>query len=246
MKTVALMLGLLSAAAQAQDRQGCTDVIEHTLRTARPPATGLGDVVAQHCKSWPPSAGRVSAAVMAFRSGAQPAEGEAWEVVVALLDARTSQPTHWRWTHVESDALTGINEYSFKLDTAAYQLTPQLRALGLRFYSSANGSRYAEAYWGDELTLFAPEGSSLRAVLGVATQAQAQVGREQESWQVAKLSLAMGSPGGSGWSDIVITDTGDKASHQPRRWTYRYDGTAYRLLANPAPFWASYCCALTW
>lgn len=236
---LALALGVMSAVAQAQNRQGCTDAIEQALRTAPPPSAKLGDLVAQHCKSWPPSGNRTLAAVMAFQS----TEGEGWEVVVALLDSRTSRSTHRRWTHVEPDSLTGIGPSSLRLDTAAYQLTPQLRALGLRFYSTAYGSNYAQARWGDELTLFVPDGNSLRQVLGVVTQAQQLIGDTADDWQFAKLSLAMGPPGPKGWSDIVVTDTADG---DRQRWTYRYDGKAYRSLAKPAPFWAEYCCALGW
>jgi hypothetical protein len=127
--------------------------------------------------------------------------------------------------------------------SAAYQLTPQLRALGLRFNSSALGSRYQNAYWSDELTLLVPEGDRLRAVLGVATHSRTQIDEANDDWQVAKLTLAMAAPGPKGWSDIVITNTADE--DRPR-WTYRYDGKAYKLLANPAPVWATYCCALSW
>ncbi|KQV86124.1 hypothetical protein [Pelomonas sp. Root1237] len=242
-KSLALALGTACALAQAQDRQGCSDAIEQALRAARPPAVGLGDLVSQHCKPWPPSVDRISAAVMGFRSNGKSPRGDAaWEVVVALLDARTLRPLHMRWTHVDSDALTGIDEYSFKLDTAAWQLTPQLRALGLRFHSSAYGSRYAEAYWGDELTLFVPDGAGLRAVMGTVTQARQQVASNGDNWQVAKLSLAMGRPGPAGWADIVVTEVG----RAPQRWTYRYDGKAYGLSTKQEPFWAHYCCALSW
>ncbi|MBW8847428.1 MAG: hypothetical protein JF607_20890 [Burkholderiales bacterium] len=181
---------------------------------------------------------------MAFQSTSKPAEGEAWDVVVALIDVHTLRPQHLRWTHVESDALTGINEYSFKLDTAAWQLTPQLRALGLRFHSAAYGSRYAEAYWSDELTLFAPEGNSLRAVLGVVTQARSKLANGD--WQAAKLSLTMGQPGPAGWADIVVTNSEKQAGRPTQRWTYRYDGKTYGLNTKPAPFWSDYCCALSW
>ena len=62
MKALALTLCVMSAAAQAQDRQGCTDAIEQALRAARPQNTPLGEVAAQHCKSWPPSGSRTLAA----------------------------------------------------------------------------------------------------------------------------------------------------------------------------------------
>ncbi|HEY8879034.1 MAG TPA: hypothetical protein VIN03_15810 [Roseateles sp.] len=243
-RVLALALGALCAGAQAQDRQGCSDAMEQALRAARPRDVRLGLLVSQHCKPWPAAADRVSAAVMAFQSAVRPAEGEAWDVVVALLDSRSQRPRHLRWTHVESDALTGVGEYSFKVDTAAWQLTPQLRALGLRFHSTAYGSRYAEAFWSDELMLFVPEGESLRPVLGLVTQARSQL--DNGDWQVAKLSLAMGQPGPAGWADIVVTNTETPAGRPSQRWTYRYDGKTYGLNARPAPFWSAYCCALSW
>jgi hypothetical protein len=244
---LALALGVTCALAQAQDRQGCSDAVEEALRAARPYAVGLGDVVSQHCKPWPPSADRVSAAVMAFQSTAKSPDGDAaWEVVLALLDSRTLRPLHMRWTHVDSDALIGIAEGSFRLDTAAWQLAPQLRALGLRFHSTVHGSQYAEAYWGNELALFVPEGSSLRKVLDVATHVRARLENAEDEWQGAELTLSMSRPGPAGWADIVVTDTDEGASRRPHRWTYRYDGKAYRLNANPAPFWSNYCCSLTW
>lgn len=246
-RVLALALGASCALAQAQDRQGCSDAIEQALRAARPSVVGLGNLVSQHCKPWPPSAGQVFAAVMAFESTAKSPEGDAaWEVVLALLDARTQRPLQMRWTHVDSDALTGVGEYSFKLDTAAWQLTPQLRALGLRFHSTAHGSQYAEAYWGNELMLFVPAGSSLRQVLNVATHARARLENAEDQWQAAELSLAMGRPGPAGWADIIVTNTDERASRRPHRWAYRYDGKSYRLNAEPAPFWSGYCCTLNW
>ncbi|MGM9485351.1 hypothetical protein ACS5PN_29460 [Roseateles sp. NT4] len=244
-----LALGMACTLAQAQDRQGCSDAIEQALRAARPRTVGLGELVSQHCKPWPPAADRISAAVMAFQSAAKSPEGDAaWEVVLALLDARTLRPLQMRWTHVDSDALTGVGEYSFKLDTAAWQLTPQLRALGLRFHSTVHGSQYAEAIWSNELMLFVPDGGRLRQVFGVATHARARLENDENEWQGAQLSLAMSRPGPAGWADIVVTDTDDHegASRRPRRWTYRYDGKAYRLNADPAPFWSNYCCAVSW
>lgn len=246
-QVLALILGAGCALAQAQDRQGCSDTMEQALRAARPAGVGLGDLVSQQCKPWPPAADHVTAAVMAFLSTAKSPENyDAWDVVVALIDSRSLRPLHKRWTHVDSDALTGVGEYSFKLDTAAWQLQPQLRALGLRFHSTAYGSRYAEAYWGDELTLFVPEGNSLRAVLGVVTQARQQIDGSEDDWQVAKLSLAMGRPSPMGWADIVVTNTEKQAGRAPQRWIYRYDGKAYRLSTKPEPFWSGYCCALSW
>lgn len=242
-RALALALAGWCGLAHGQDRQGCSDDIEQALRAASPREVGLGALVAQHCKRWPVAADRTSAAVMAFQSTAKSPEGDlGWEVVVGMLDARTQRPQHLRWTHVDPEALTGIDEHSFRLDTAAWQLTPHLRALGLRFHSSAYGSRYAEAYWSDELTLFVPEGQHLRAVLGIVTQARSQlVGGD---WQVAKLSLAMSPPGPATWADIVVTNT--EPAGRPQRWTYRYDGQAYRMTTRPSPFWSDYCCALSW
>jgi len=241
-----LVLGLAAfgALAQAQDRQGCSDAVEQALRQVRPPTAALGELVAQHCKPWPPSADRMSAAVMAFKSAGHSADGESWDVVIALLDADTLRPLSKRWTHVDSDALTAIGEYSFKLDTAVWQLTPQLRALGLRFNSSAVGSRYADAYWGDELTLFVPAEGDLRPVMGVVTQARRLM--DNNDWQEARLTLAMGLNGPAGWADIVVTNAEKNAGRPPQRWTYRYDGKTYGLSRKPAPFWSDYCCAVTW
>jgi len=255
---VALIACLFAGLAQAGADSGCTGDIEDALRRVQPKVEIQGPAVSPHCKPWPPSAGKVVAAVMAFEQGS---DGERqWLGVLALLDARTNRILHSHRFKVGEDAVTSVGEYSLRLDTAPYALAPGVRALGLRYSSASSGPSAADARYGDELTLFVPEARQLRPVLGLPmSSAQAIKGClgscPNAVWDEATLTIAVGAAGPQGWNDLLVTAAVVRESNaesapldrkpQRERRVYRYDGSAYRREAE-APWWEGYCCTVGW
>lgn len=260
-----LALALIAGAAQAEpERRGCTDDIEAALRAVNPKAEIAGDVVSQHCKAWPPSAGKVTAAVMAFEQADKSTSANwrerTWIVVLALLDTRTQRVKQFRRAEVSEDVTTAVGDNSFTLDTAAYNLAPGLRALGLRFSSSAPGPSAPDGLSGDPLTLFEPEGRTLRPVFSAAMWFwKAAEGRCLRScpnpvWMEAKLSVRVGSRGSTGRNDLLMdaaitreTAEADAPISPPRQETviYRYSGKGYALL-SPPPWWLAGGSTVAW
>ena len=249
-----LWLALVSGLAQAQgdDQKGCSNDIEHALRTIHPKAVIQGEVSARHCKPWPPAEGRQTAAVMAFEQPAKTNDGRTWTVVVALVDDKTNRVLNSHTGEVGEDAVTSVDPGSFTLDTARYQVGPKLRALGVRFSSGGRPPSAADSLSGNELTLLVPEGRDLRPVFTRPMWAQeADVcclsGQFPGAlWRSAEMTVAIGPATAQGWNDLVITETTVHDGNPPakfdptphkRRFIYRYDGKAYRRATDPAPFW---------
>lgn len=262
---LACLIALAAGAAQARDRDnGCTQGIEDALRHVDTKVAIKGTVEAQNCKPWPPSAGKVNAAVMAFeKTGGEPGSfTRSWTGVLALLDAHTRRILSYRRFDLEEDAATAIGRWSLTLDTADYRLASDVRALGLRFTTSALGPSAADASHSDELTLFVPEGRQLRPVLGKAmSRSRAIEGCLGKCPHVvadyATLTIAVGPAGASGWNDLVLTaklqretiDEGNSVASAPRqdRAVYRYNGTTYQREVSPREaWWDGHCCTISW
>lgn len=256
-----LPLALLGGLAQAKDdTNGCTPAIEKALRAVDPKAVISGKVASRQCKPWPGDSTQ-TAAVMAFEHPGQPDEGRDWTVVVALLDTATQRVVSSHTGEAGEDATTSVDTYSFTLDTARYQLSPTLRALGVRFRSASNGSPVAEAWSGNELTLFAPEGRALRPVFTQPMSAQQSdvccLSRQFAGavWRNAEMTLSIGPAAATGWNDLIVTETTvhdgnppatfDKTPHK-RQYVYRYVDKAYQLQAKPAPFWSGDSGTVAW
>jgi hypothetical protein len=256
-----LLLALFSSPALARDDSGCTPDIEAALRSIDPKIEIAGPAVSPHCKPWPPSAGKVVAAVMAFEQGQQ--RDRKWVGVLALLDARTKRILNSRRFDVEEDSVTAISTYSLKLDTANYALAPDVRAIGLRFSSSAPGPSAVDASFGTELTLFVPDARRLRPVLALVMNLSRAIegclGKCPNAvWDSADLTIATGPTGPHGWNDLLVTasvtrnsnseQAGFDATTRRERVVYRYDGAAYTSSTPGARWWDehSYCCSLKW
>lgn len=256
-----LSLGLvLCGIAQAQAATGCDAALENALRTWAAEQPIEGAVMAADCKPWPPSGGTTMAAVMVFRDvdDEENARDRSGTGVLAMVDARTHRVIRGHRFPVGEDATTKADADSFVLDTANYALKPDLRALGLRFRNAARIPGAADAWSNDDLTLFVAAGPELKPVFCRPMQAQrAEVGSMSPRhpgaiWQEARLTLAIGPRAASGWHDLVITATlalkgAEDAAFDPTprqtRSTYRHDGSAYKLLEKPAPFWADHHCS---
>lgn len=254
-----LALALLCGLAHGRNPQGCGADIEAALRALNPKAAIRGEVAAHNCKPWPPSAAKVTAAVMAFEQPYKADDLREWIVVLALVDTATGRVRNSRRTIVGEDAVVAISSNSLTLDTAPYWVTPSLRALGVRYASSARGPSAPDASSGDELTLFVPEGRDLRPVFSQAmVRGRRGEGCADEActlplWHYADLTLAMKPVDGKPWADIVLTATltrnGDSDKPAPPRFersVYRYDGQAYHQAPGNTPWWDGHCCFVTW
>ncbi|MDG0856794.1 hypothetical protein [Roseateles puraquae] len=251
---IVLLLGLAAALAQARDISGCTPGIESALRALNPKQPITGALVSAQCKGWPPGRGKVLAAVMAFEQAPRP--DRRWVGVLALVNTQRLQLLNSHRFEIAEESGIGVDDNSLRLDTAPYDLAPGLRALGLRYASSAPGPSAADAGFGDELTLFVPEGHTLRPVFGMSmlrTRAvEGCLGKcPHAAWDTASFTIAIGPPGPMGWNDLHVTATVVRnsaaataqadATPQRQRLVYRYTGNAYRQEASPFD-WDDYCC----
>lgn len=257
----ACLLASAVVSASAHGDSGCTPGVEAALRKITPKQPVAGTVVSAHCKPWPPSAGREIAAVMAFEQpAATPRQGQ-WIIALALLDARSQRLLHSKHTVLQEDATTAIDAQSLSLDTARYEVRPGVRALGLRFRTAARLPTGADAWWGNELMLFVPEGPSWRFIFGSAMSAQEAVqgalniNSPGAFWDNIEMTLAVADVVTNGWNDLVVTETRQRdgvpgarfsAATSRRQYAVRYNGDRYQLLAKPMPFWSEVCCSFRW
>ena len=250
---IALLLAFfasLTVLGQPYEASGCSTEIEDALRELNPKKPIEGDVVDAHCKPWPPSGGKVIAAVMAFEQGEYPERR--WVGVLALMEARTLKLLSSRRFELEEDAVTRVGEHSLRLDTANYALAPGVRALGLRYSNSGPGASAPDETSSDELTLFVAEGRGLRPVFDMPMQRERVVEgclriSPNSVWDDASFKISIGPPGPKGWNDLRVTATIERYGvaeppnfdTTPRRYelVYRYDGKAYKQQTAP-PGWA--------
>jgi hypothetical protein len=252
MRFVALLLALFAGLTHARDDSGCTPDIEEALRSINPKVEIEGLAVSPHCKPWPPSAGKIVAAVMAFEQGGE--RDRKWLGVLALLDARSRRILQSHRFQVDEDATSSVDDNSLRLDTAPYILAPRVRALGLRYSSGKVGASAATSKREDQLTLFVPDGRQLREVLSLPMRSYEAVkgclgSCPDAVWDEATLTIAVGPAGPQGYNDLLVTaavvrdGNAPSASFdlKPRRESlaYRYDGLVYRR-QGPARWWESY------
>ena len=253
-----LLPGLAMAQMEPSCAEGIEDALRHVDRNAGHKAEIQGRVAGQHCKPWPPAAGKVVAAVMAFERGEAP--DRKWTGVLALVDAQTHRIQRSHRFEVEEDAVTSVDTSSLTLDTANYALAPGVRALGLRYSAAGPGPSAADARSGDELTLLVPDGRKLRPVLGLSMYlSQAVKGClgscPDAVWDDATRTIAVGPAGAQGWRDLRVTTTVVRDSNaeaavidrapQRKLQVYGYTGKRYEMKSSQFD-WDDYCCTIGW
>lgn len=205
------------------------------------PRTAGGTVVAETCKPLPHDPSRLLAAI-AYDTGIESKKS----LVVALLDANMLRVIADYRETIDEDAVTAVDEGSLRLDTARYQLTPDLRAFGVRFKSSAGGPSCGAAADWDELTLLIQQKNVLRPVLRRAMQFQNAlrgcIGKPtgHDVWESGKRTISVTSTRTNGFADLLITDTvtidgnidpismGIETKTRTRSHLMKYDGKEYR------------------
>ena len=245
---LALMLCCLlasSAFALEEDRCG-PDAYAAVNKSMKITPLSPANVISADCRTWPYKP-HLLLAVFAYDEGIESEK----KLLVAVIDEKTNRVVSSFQDAYYEDALTEVGEYSLKLDTARYQLAENVRAFGIRFNSAAHGANCGEAYWGNELTLFVPEGKKLRPVASLNLYQQqwhrgCPAATSSALWEDATLTVGMGQSGANGFQDLEITakigvnsmesPTG-KLKNRIERHTLHYDGKFYKKDRSVVPWW---------
>ena len=211
-----------------------------------------GVVVAESCKIWPY---RPSVTLVAFAHEVDsPNDAQLKDMIVAMIDNRKNQIISSIQTTVGEDAFTEIDNSSLKLDTARYQLSNKIREFGLRFHSSARGASCGEANWGNQLTLFVPEGKKLRPMLSVYMYQQKSIKgclsvfSPDAVWENAEVSLSMKKTFTNGLADILVTakilpdfneSNTENIKARTETYTLQFDGHKY-VTGSKVPWWLNF------
>lgn len=147
---------------------------------------------------------------------------------------------------IEEDAATEVGPDSYRIDTAPYRLSPDVRAFGVVFTSSARGASCPDADAGHELTLWIREGNRIRPVFGTNLYGWVSVegtacgpGIGNARSESAHLTIAVEKSSSHGFADLSLTaritktqrkdnaysDTGNRTA----RTIVRYDGKSYGI-----------------
>ncbi len=139
-----------------------------------------------------------------------------------------------------------LNAPSYRIDTAPYRLSPDVRAFGVVFTSSARGPSCPDANTGEELTLWVREGGRIRPVFGTNLYGWVSVegdacgpGTGDARSEDARMTIAVEKTSSHGFADLSITahitktqrkngdysDTGKRTA----RTIVHYDGKSYGI-----------------
>lgn len=247
-----ILFFIISSSAFALEKEDkCTpdvyEIIKHNMKIRESsPKRGDGNVVSSVCKIWPYKTNLLLTA-FAYDEGVEYEK----KLLISVIDNDTKSVINSFRETINEDALTGVGEHSLKLDTARYQLSDKTRAFGIRFNSSAGGASCGEAYWGDELTLFVPEGKNLRLVTRLNLYQQrwhkgCPAAIESALWEDAVLTISMANTSTNGFYDLVVTakitvnsegmPTGN-LKNRVEHYTLHYDGKRYKKGKTAVPWW---------
>ncbi|KVH29924.1 hypothetical protein [Burkholderia cepacia] len=240
------LLALIAApVVHAADNQPCDDgtvtaVARWAGITSARIATRDADrlVVAAACKVMP-NAPETTIAAVAFDSlpkSRNPDESSKLQVVALVEGGKVVAAER---SVVEEDAVTAVDPNSYRIDTAPYRLSPDVRAFGVVFTSSAYVPHCAEAYAENELTLWVREGNRIRPVFGTNLDGWILVkgspcGPEigDTLTETAHMTIAVEKTSNHGFADLSITARVDPPHNKNKRLirtTVRYDGRSYGI-----------------
>jgi hypothetical protein len=202
-------------------------------------------VVASACKVMP-NAPETTIAAVAFDSlpkSKNPDDSEKLRVVALVEGGKVVAADR---SVIQEDAAIQIGENSYRIDTAPYRLSPDVRAFGVVFSSTAHGPSCPDAYTENELTLWIREGARIRPVFGtnlngwVATTGTA-CGPDTNDLrsESARLTIAVEKTSHNGFADLSITahvmnadSNDDKQPDAGKRTVHtvvKYDGKTYGI-----------------
>jgi hypothetical protein len=221
------------------------------LEALEPKSEG-GILVSSSCKLWSsaPKAPQVLLAALALETK----EEEIKKVLIAVIERKSLRILSKHESMEEEDATVRFSGSSLQLDTARYQLSEGQRAFGVVFESSSIVPGGAQAWSSHELTLYLPEGNTLRAVR------VAPLGRtrwisgcpscfQNTHSESASIQVSMAKTKTKGLFDLWLTakidsyltdKEGEEPKVQPKdrieKHRLRFDGKRYSGGAD-APWW---------
>jgi hypothetical protein len=205
----------------ADDASSCDDALlgtlgrHHDIANLRHPANendaGPGVVVAEACRIWPYDDVTRLAVVAYSRSATNVVEGDReLGLVVAMLDTAATRVIASHTDTITEDAVMLITDSSLRLDTARYDLAPNVRAFGISIGSAARGPSCPDGGANDELRLFVRDGVRLRQVLSIFQDDWRQVSgsfcnRSEASIQEsARVSVGVEKSSRRGFADLRL------------------------------------------
>jgi len=192
-----------------------------------------GLIVAGVCKPWLGKA-RV---IAAFAYDAGVASEKA--LLVALIDARKTSIIASYRAVIQEDAAMTLGSSSFRIDTARYELAPDVRAFGLDMNTSYSQG-CVDGGLGPIRTLFVQDGKALRRVLAdfyVSSWSFLQGGpscvsndgREVVIEDVS-YSIGIGDTKSKGYANLRITATSSERTRKPLSYELQYNGREYSMI----------------
>ena len=247
---VPLLALLFAPWVHADDAQACgDDVVEAVARWGAVKGKLVswdqdedGLIAAAACKVMPNAPGTTIAAI-AFDTKHEGRGGDTGSKlqIVALVEA--GKVVAAERAVIEEDAATAVGSY--RIDTAPYRLSPDVRAFGVVFTSGARGPSCPDASASDELTLWVREGQRLRAVFGtnlegwVSVEGAACAGAGDARSESAHMTIAVEKTASHGFADLSLTahitqaqrKNGEYADTGKRtvRTVLKYDGKSYGI-----------------
>ncbi|MDR1849872.1 MAG: hypothetical protein LBQ75_07520 [Zoogloeaceae bacterium] len=220
-----------------------------------------GLIAAAACKKMPNAPGTTIAAIAFVERVEDDGYGHDSRTlleVIALVESGKVVAAH-RAT-IEEDAITQVYENSYRIDTARYILSKEVRAFGVVFMSgAASGSRCADAGYGSDLTLWIREGENLRAVFEtnlngwVSLDGTCEDIKETRS-EYAEMTISIEKTSSHGFADLAITahvkrilcvkDSSRYSSYEcpdtkkrTVRTVVKYDGKSYGINMSRTFWW---------
>ncbi len=223
-----------------------TEIIKKQLKISSfVPKDNGGVIVSSACKQWSFKKNLVITA-FAYDSGNEDQK----DLYVSIIDKNNRHIIHSLKSTINEDSTVAVGPFSLKLDTAKYQLTDDLRAFGLRFYSSALGPSCGSGYQNDELTLYIPDGEYLRPVLTLNTAVQrwlkgCPAETRDSSVEEATLTISVANTSSHGFHDLIVTakiiasSPNIEPKNRTENYIFHYDGHSY-LGELQRPWWLDF------
>lgn len=225
--------------------------------------TGKGLIVSAACKLTPQNK-NIELVAIAYSSEDSSALGKDAKVdpdflpekslIVAMVDSATKQVISSYQSIIVEDAAVTVGGDSLLLDTAPYQLAPNVRAFGLRFNNASIGPSCAQGWQSDELQLFVRAGANLKPIFAIPMENAEllkgdclnDMGGEKTILEEAKLTVKVQKTVTNGYVDLMLnaaitTDGTDlnakKIKSRVEQQLLKFDGKKYIVNSKKTPWW---------
>lgn len=191
------------------------------------PLSEVGLITAGACKVWPKNTS-ITIGAIAYAYGEN--------LSVFMIDNIKNKII----ATYQDDNSVGMRRmvYDLRIDTARYDLTPDIRAFGIDITANY-GSNCGEGYTGPARTLFVQYGQELRPVLEEfyiwsarfikggnphCVGAEAAAETEQE---FTYRTIGIGNKTANGYTNLVVTETNSNKAKKPAQYELCFDGKKY-------------------